>query len=146
MPIVPNANHLTRSFVLSLVSRSFCSRERRYSISLTTSATISSIRRSSVSTGLSFSWAWMLDQSRASAPMSTSSSMERKGFATASVHKLVRVIVDNRGREEGRTVRNKLVLETHIKGRIRGRSKRLTSLAGDILRTTVVVSKGIFDL
>ena len=79
MPIVPNANHLTRSFVLSFVSLNFCSRTRRYSISVTISLTVSSILRSSVSTGLSFSAAWIADQSRASAPMSMSSSTCRDG-------------------------------------------------------------------
>ncbi len=48
----------------------------------TTSAVISSILRSSASTGLSFSLAWMADQSLASAPMSMSSSTSRvAGFA-----------------------------------------------------------------
>jgi hypothetical protein len=68
--------------VLSLVSRSVCSRDRRYSISPTTSATISSMRRSSVSTGFSFSVAWIADQSLASAPMSMSSSICRYGCST----------------------------------------------------------------
>ena len=72
--VVPNPNHLTRLFVLSFVSRSFCSRARRYSISWTDSATISSMRRRSASTGLSFSVAWMADQSFASAPISMSRS------------------------------------------------------------------------
>ena len=80
IPIVPSANHLTLSFVLSLVSLSFCSRILRYSISCTISLTLSSIRRSSVSTGFNFSLAWMADQSRASAPMSMSSSTWREGF------------------------------------------------------------------
>ena len=83
--------------------------------------------------------------------MSTSSSIERKGFATASVHISLAYgtesgIAKVKDRKRERTVRNKLVLEAHIKRRIRGRSKRLTSLAGDILRTTVVIAKGIFDL
>ena len=43
-------------------------------------------------------------------------------------------------------MRNKLVLKTHVKHGIRGRGKRLTSLAGDIFRTTVVVTQEIFDL
>lgn len=79
IPIVPKANHLTRSFVLSLVSLSFCSLPLRYSISVTISLTVSSIRRSSVSTGLSFSAAAMPDQSLASAPISMSSSTCRDG-------------------------------------------------------------------
>lgn len=74
MPIVPKANHLTLSFVLSFVSLNFCSRSLRYSISSTMVLTFSSMRRSSVSTGRSFSAAWTADQSRASAPMSMSSS------------------------------------------------------------------------
>lgn len=45
-----------------------------------------------------------------------------------------------------RTVRNKLVLKAHIEGRISGRSKRLTSLTGDIPRTAVVIAQGILDL
>lgn len=43
-------------------------------------------------------------------------------------------------------MRSKLVLKTHIEGRIRGRSKRLTSLTGDIPRTAVVIAQGILDL
>ena len=80
IPIVPKANHFTRSFVLSLVSLSFCSLPRRYSISNTISLTVSSIRRSSVSTGFSFSAAAMPDQSFASAPISMSSSTCREGL------------------------------------------------------------------
>lgn len=74
IPMVPKANHLTLSFVLSFVSLNFCSLILRYSISVTISFTFSSILRSSVSTGLSFSAAWTADQSRASAPISMSSS------------------------------------------------------------------------
>jgi hypothetical protein len=40
------------------------------------------MRRSSVSTGFSFSVAWIADQSLASAPMSMSSSTWRVGFST----------------------------------------------------------------
>lgn len=79
---MPKANHLTRLFVLSFVSRNFCSLPLRYSISVTISATNSSIRRSSVSTGFSFSVAWTADQSLASAPMSMSSSTGRNGSVT----------------------------------------------------------------
>lgn len=79
IPIVPKANHLTRSLVLSLVSLSFCSLPLRYSISVTISLTVSSIRRSSVSTGFSFSAACIPDQSLASAPISISSSTWREG-------------------------------------------------------------------
>lgn len=75
--MVPTPKYLTLLFVLSLVSRSFCSRSRRYSISDTTSAMASSTRRSSASTGLSFSVCWMAAQSLASAPMSMSSSTSR---------------------------------------------------------------------
>jgi hypothetical protein len=73
----PNANHFTRSLVLSLVSLSFCSLNLKYSISFTTSLTVSSILLNSVSTGFSFSAAWIADQSRASAPISMSSSTWR---------------------------------------------------------------------
>lgn len=74
----PKANHFTRSLVLSFVSLSFCSLSLKYSISFTISLTVSSILLNSVSTGFSFSAAWMADQSRASAPMSMSSSTWRK--------------------------------------------------------------------
>lgn len=43
-------------------------------------------------------------------------------------------------------MRSKLILKTHIEGRIRRRSKRLTSLTGDIPRTAVVIAQGILDL
>lgn len=79
IPIVPKANHFTLSLVLSLVSLSFCSLPLRYSISVTISVTVSSIRRSSVSTGFNFSAAAIPDQSLASAPMSISSSTCRDG-------------------------------------------------------------------
>lgn len=79
IPMVPKANHLTRVLVLSFVSRSFCSLPLRYSISVTISATNSSMRRNSASTGLSFSVAWTADQSFASAPISISSSTWRVG-------------------------------------------------------------------
>jgi tetrahydromethanopterin S-methyltransferase subunit F len=49
-------------------------REQRLRDTNESTKTISSMRRRSVSTGLSFSCDWMLFQSRASAPMSTSSS------------------------------------------------------------------------
>lgn len=43
-------------------------------------------------------------------------------------------------------MREQLVLEAHVERSVRWRCKRLTSLSGDIFRTTVVVTKGIFDL
>lgn len=43
-------------------------------------------------------------------------------------------------------MRKKLVLKTHVKRRVCRRRKCLSSLPGDISRTTVVVTKGIFDL
>lgn len=43
-------------------------------------------------------------------------------------------------------MRNELVLKTHIERNVRGRGERLTSFAGDVLRTAVVVAKSILDL
>ena len=43
-------------------------------------------------------------------------------------------------------MRNELVLKAHIKRDVRGRGEGLTSLAGDVLRTAVVVAKSILDL
>lgn len=43
-------------------------------------------------------------------------------------------------------MRNELVLKAHIERNVRGRGEGLASLAGDILRTAMVVAKSILDL
>lgn len=43
-------------------------------------------------------------------------------------------------------MRNELVLKAHIERNVRGRGEGLASLAGDVLRTAVVVAKSILDL
>ena len=44
------------------------------------------------------------------------------------------------------TVADKLVLKADVESRVRGRSEKLTRLADDVLRATVVISHSVLDL
>lgn len=129
-----------------------------YSISVTISPTIASIRRRSASTGRSFSCTWMADQSRASAPMSMSSSTERERwpeairFEYATLGYLNRgIYTENKlGNQEGPsdllTSANRNVLKAHVKCSIRPGGKGLSFLANDVLGSAVIISHRVFDL
>ena len=51
-----------------------------------------------------------------------------------------------RGKGEGVTVRNELVLETDVKGRVRVRGECHPRLAGEVLGFPVFVADGVADL
>lgn len=144
-------NHFTRLFVLSFVSRSFCSRVRRYSISLTTSATISSMRRRSASTGLSFSVAWIADQSFASAPISMSSSTWRLGLSTylagdVSIRKALK-FAQKRGVGGGFLhTSGQNILEAYFERGVGVRREDCPLLARDVLGLPVIVADRVPDL
>lgn len=146
MPIVPKANHLTLSFVLSFVSRNFCSRILRYSSSWTISLTVSSIRRSSVSTGFNFSEAWMADQSRASAPISMSNSTWRVGLGVFAVVRVSWGVDGQAAGRQGHTSSSQGIFEADVEGCVRKTCECHSLLACDILWSAIVIANCIFDL
>ena len=113
----------------------------------------------------------MADQSRASAPISMSSSMWRVGLRTVpgdGVSGRFEGVKEggNQGRERGRcfspwdnkeiiwlwgwgillTSRSELVLKANIKSRVGVRSKCHSRLAGNILGSAVFIAYGVLDL
>lgn len=96
----------------------------------------------------------MEDQSRASAPISTSRSISREGLATASRHdNWISYVAAKTGvytwslAADGKlTATDELVVKTHIECGVSSRSESLAHLANNILRTTVVIAHRILDL
>ena len=86
----------------------------------------------------------MLDQSRASAPISTSSSTSRVGLAMPPVIISLCQVRIRPGRNL--TATDELVIHADVEGCIGGRCEGLTHFTDDVLRTTVVIAHGILDL
>jgi hypothetical protein len=101
------------------------------------------MRRSSFSTGFSFSPAWIADQSLASAPMSMSSSMCRVGFAPpwCAAWGQAGGWVLGQGRTGGPQI-----LEAHVEGRLGVRREAVLVVPDDLFGSLVVVADGVVDL